>query len=133
MIRAKLHREVRAIDLGFNMNTIIESRLPQVRELCKKYHVSRLELIGSGATQDWNSQSSDLDFLVTFDTPPEGMLGFDQYMDLMLDLQRLYLRRVDLVEEKAVRNPYFLAAVNKQRTLIYERSAQPATPSFGHA
>lgn len=115
------------------MHKIIESRLPQVRELCRKYNVARLDLFGSATTDDWDPQSSDLDFLVSLNSPPDGMLGFDQYMDLMMDLQKLYLRRVDLVEEKAVRNQTFMKIVNKQRKLLYEHTTQSASAAVGHA
>lgn len=120
--------------LTLPMNKLIQAKLPNVRALCEKYHVARLEVFGSASTDEWNAQTSDLDFLVTFDPPPPGMLGFDQYMDLLLDLQRLFLRRVDLVEEKAMRNSYFIKAVNSQRKPVYEREApQPAPAAVGHA
>jgi len=106
------------------MNALVESKLAQVHAQCEKYHVARLELFGSATTDAWDPTASDLDFLVTFSQPPAGMLGFDQYIDLMMDLEQLYLRRIDLVEEKAVRNPYFLSLVGKQRTQLYERTSQ---------
>ncbi len=110
--------------LRLNMNALIESKMTELRALCEKYHVARLELFGSATTDEWDSQRSDLDFLVTFATPPVGMLGFDQYMELWFGLQDLFDRKIDLVEESAMTNPYFIASVNRYRVPVYvERAA----------
>ncbi len=101
------------------MNTIIESRLPQVRELCRRYNVARLELFGSVTTNEWDPQQSDVDVLVTFSAPVAPMSVWDQYMGLLLDLQTLYGRKVDLVEECAMKNRYFIKRVNETRRPVY--------------
>ena len=43
------------------------------------------------------------------------------YFDFKFLLQDLVKRPVDLLEEKALKNPYFKESVNKQRQLIYEQ------------
>ncbi|MEX2215252.1 MAG: nucleotidyltransferase domain-containing protein [Phycisphaeraceae bacterium] len=105
------------------MIKLIEDKMERLRALCEKYRVARLDLFGSATTDEWNPIQSDLDFLVTFNPPPAEMGGFDQYMDFLLDLQRLFLRKVDLVEESAVKNKYFIAAVNQQRVSVYVKAA----------
>ena len=105
------------------MNPLIESNLPQLRQLCEKYNVARLELFGSATTDEWDPARSDFDFLVTFGAAPVGMCGFDQYMDLLLNMEKLFGRHVDLVEECAMKNPYFIKAVNSQRAPVYVRDA----------
>lgn len=45
----------------------------------------------------------------------------DNYFDFKFSLQDLLQRPVDLLEEKAIKNPYFRQAVNQQRQVVYEQ------------
>jgi predicted nucleotidyltransferase len=91
----------------------------EVRELCRKYCVRRLELFGSALTEHFDSARSDFDFLVEFE--PESPMGpFHQYIDFKIALEELFDRRVDLVELSAIRNPFFRKSVDRgPRTLLY--------------
>ena len=46
-------------------------------------------------------------------------IGGDNYFDLKFSLEEILKREIDLLEEKSIRNPYFLEAVNHQKQLIY--------------
>jgi uncharacterized protein len=51
----------------------ISSHREELRELCRLFHVRRLDLFGSAAADDFDGERSDLDFLVEFDPrAPEG-------------------------------------------------------------
>lgn len=79
----------------------------------------RLELFGSVSRGDFHLEESDLDFLVDFvDSHPLG--AFDRYFGLKEDLERLFQRSVDLVEVRAIKNPYFRQVVEKDKVLVYE-------------
>ncbi len=94
-----------------------ESRV-SLAEVCRRYRVARLEVFGSAATADADTKAHDLDFLVEFE--PESPMGpFRQYFDFLDELQRLFGRDVDLVEEQALKNPNFNKAVNASRKLVY--------------
>jgi hypothetical protein len=80
--------------------------------------VRRLELFGSAAREDFDPSSSDMDFLVEFQEVPPGKHA-DCYFGLLEALESLFGRPVDLAETKAIRNPYFLAAIEKTRTVLY--------------
>jgi len=97
---------------------LVSSRLGELKVLCQRFHVRRLELFGSATTIEFDVRRSDLDFLVEFDTvsPAEHA---EMYFGLLEALQHLLDRHVDLVESKAMRNPYFIRDVNKTRTLLY--------------
>jgi len=45
----------------------------------------------------------------------------DNYFDLKFSLQEIFKRPIDLLEEKAIKNPYFRLSVNQQRQLVYGR------------
>ena len=71
--------------------------LERNRETLKRYGVRRLGLFGSGARAE-ASETSDLDFIVEFETD-----SFDVYMDLKEFLEQLFGRRVDLVLADAIK------------------------------
>jgi predicted nucleotidyltransferase len=100
------------------METSITQRRGEIAELCRRYRVRRLELFGSAAGDDFDPQHSDLDFLVEFQTLDEGQHA-DAYFGLRESLESLFSRPVDLVMTRAIRNPYFLEAIEPTRTVLY--------------
>ncbi|MEJ5311800.1 MAG: nucleotidyltransferase domain-containing protein [Anaerolineae bacterium] len=100
------------------MTLKINAYMEELTELCRKYGVKRLELFGSAAQGRFDPQHSDVDFVVDF--AEEHPLGaFEQYFGFKEALEQLLERSVDLVEEKAIRNPYFRQAIAQDRTMIY--------------
>lgn len=90
----------------------------QLSKLCAIYGVKRLELFGSASRSDFDEHGSDLDFLVEFDEG--GSTGaFDRYFGFKEALEQLFQRPVDLVEVKAIKNPYFRQAVEQDKVLVY--------------
>jgi uncharacterized protein len=96
----------------------INDHLDEICVLCGKYHVSRLEVFGSAADGTFDPARSDLDFLVEFEFSPQ-VNAFHQFFGFQQALVDLLGRKVDLVSPSAMRNPYFIQAVNESRTLIY--------------
>jgi len=100
------------------MTPEIDTQKKELAELCQRYGVRRLELFGSAAQGRFDPQHSDIDFLVDF--VEEHPLGaFEQYFGFKEALEKLFERSVDLVEEKAIRNPYFRQAIAQDRMMIY--------------
>ena len=100
------------------MDSQIEAHGEELNRLCQRFQVSRLELFGSAAGERFDTESSDLDFLVEFLplSPPEHA---NSDFGLLEALQDLFQRPVDLVELNAIRNPYFQASVDRTRVLLY--------------
>lgn len=102
--------------MAFDISQYVE----QVVACCEQHEVLRLDLFGSGVRADFDPQRSDLDFLVTF-TEQTAIGYFDRYFGLLERLGELFSRKVDLVEEKAITNPYFRKVVNRERKLVFAR------------
>ena len=100
------------------MIDLIENHRAELATLCRKHHVKTLEIFGSAADGAFDHERSDLDFLVEF-LPEAAQRIFHGYFDLREALEHLFGRKVDLVMPGAVRNPYFLQAVNQQRKVLY--------------
>ena len=101
------------------MSELFRTNQPSLEALCRQFCVRRLELFGSAATGRFDPESSDLDFLVEFAPSfPSGPIH--QFFDFHAALEHLSDRSVDLVEQSAIRNPYFRRAVDHgQRVLLY--------------
>jgi len=96
---------------------IVEQNINTVSQFCKQYNVENMYLFGSVLTKDF-SPASDIDFLVNFGkVKPENY--FDNYIDLKMNLEQLFNRSVDLVEEKTVRNPVLRRSIDRNKKLIY--------------
>jgi uncharacterized protein len=100
------------------MDSSIEQHNYKIAELCQQFRVQRLELFGSAAGDRFDPQRSDIDFLVEFEPLAEGQYA-DTYFGLRESLAALLRRPVDLVMTRAIRNPYFLEAIESTRTLLY--------------
>ena len=94
------------------------SHSDQLAEICRRHHVKRLEVFGSAAVGDFNAETGDIDFLVEIQLLPPGKHA-DAYFGLLNDLQSIFSRSIDLVEEKAIENPYFRASVDETRQPAY--------------
>ena len=95
----------------------LTSHIPQIRKLCEQHKVERLYAFGSVLT-DRFSESSDVDLIVGFrDMPIENYA--DNYFDFKFSLQDTFNRQVDLLEDQAIRNPYFRKQLDETKQLIY--------------
>ena len=100
------------------MTSVVVQSRTEIEALCRRYGVRRLELFGSAAAGQDRPGESDLDFLVEFSPLPPGGYA-DAYFDLLQSLEGLFSRKVDLVVASAIRNPYFLQAIERSKTLLY--------------
>ena len=102
------------------MIALIEQQKTSIADLCRQHEVRRLDLFGSAARGDFQPERSDLDFIVQFTRT--GYAGYaDAFLDFADALERLLGRKVDLLTERMIRNPYFRAAVEATRQTVYEK------------
>jgi predicted nucleotidyltransferase len=86
--------------------------------LCSRYKVARLFAFGSVLQDTAFSAESDVDLVVDFATV--GLSEYaDNYFDLKQQLEKRFNRPVDLLEEKAIRNPYIRKAIDKEKRMLY--------------
>ncbi len=100
------------------MVALIDTHRARITALCRQYGVRRLDVFGSAIGPDFDPATSDVDFLVEFaDLSPADYA--EQYFALRESLVALLGREVDLVVERAVKNPYFLESVRRSRELLF--------------
>lgn len=88
--------------------------------LCQKYKAQQVYLFGS-ATSDNFHADSDIDLLVKFSEDIPLLDYGDNYFDFKYALEDLFHRKVDLVTERSLSNPYLIKSINKNKKLLYER------------
>jgi predicted nucleotidyltransferase len=99
------------------MNRILIDKINELEQLCKIHKVKTLYAFGSVCTDKFK-ENSDIDFLISFENVPIEDYA-DNYFDLHYRLRDLFNRRIDLVTEKSLSNPYFIKGIERNKTLIY--------------
>ena len=96
---------------------LVESNIDAIKALCKSHYVNRLFIFGSVLTNRFK-KNSDIDLIVDF----QGVDLYnyaDNYFDLKDSLEDLFNREVDLLEDKAIHNPYLRQSIDSSKQLIY--------------
>ena len=74
-------------------------------------------LFGSANTGNFNKES-DIDILISFQELP-----FEQYTDNYFEiheaLETLFNRKVDLITERSLSNPFFIQSIDQTKHLLY--------------
>lgn len=97
----------------------IDENKEKLVELCDRHNVNELFLFGSILTDKF-LESSDIDILVQFsDIDLEKY--FNNYMDFKEELELLFNREIDLVENQAIKNPIFRRVIDREKKLVYKR------------
>ena len=86
-------------------------------KLCETHKVKSLYAFGSVLTDNFNEES-DIDLIVDFSNIAVEDYA-DNYFDFKFSLQDILKRPIDLLEERAIKNPYFRQSVHQQRQLVY--------------
>lgn len=98
---------------------LIELNIAGIVALCKQYRVRTLAVFGSILTDRFNDES-DVDLLVDFDTTNHEQWDYvGNYFGLRDALESLFGRKVDLIEDRGIRNPLFRKAIDSKKRLIY--------------
>ncbi len=85
---------------GAEMIPEIAAHREELRQLCRRFGVRRLDVFGSAARDgDFDPATSDVDFLVEFAAAEDDLARF---FDFKQALEALLARRVDLVHRKAI-------------------------------
>lgn len=83
---------------------------------CRRWRIQELALFGSVLRNDFRSDS-DVDVLVTFE--PNAPWTLWDLSRMRFELEELFGRRVDLVEKKALRNPFRRQAILADQQVVY--------------
>ncbi len=88
----------------------------KIAAFCKKWKIVEFAVFGSVLREDFRPDS-DVDVLVTFGSG--GGISFDNRVDMLDELKALFGRDVDLVEKKALRNPFRRHSILRNKEVLY--------------
>jgi uncharacterized protein len=96
----------------------LTEHLDDIRAICVKYGVKKLTLFGSAARGEFDPETSDFDFIYEFLPGRTPGLAF---FSMKEELEQLLGRRVDLVPQVPIRNPYLRKHIDSHAIVpVYE-------------
>jgi predicted nucleotidyltransferase len=99
----------------FIISKDIESK---IANLCIKHNVSNLYIYGSALTENFNV-NSDLDFAVIFHENLSPLEHGESFFNLLNDLEILFVKKIDLLAYRAIKNPVFKQELDNTKVPIY--------------
>jgi predicted nucleotidyltransferase len=91
--------------------------------LCKSHNVKYLYAFGSSTNERFDPMSSDIDLLVEIDSPDPIDRG-EKLLSLWDMFENFFNRKVDLLTESSIRNPYLKKNIDSTKVLIYDGSRE---------
>jgi uncharacterized protein len=98
------------------MSPKIKIEKEKIIVFCKKWNITEFAVFGSALTEDFRPDS-DVDILVTFGHG--SGITFDNRVDMMDELKSIFGREVDLVEKKAIKNPFRRHSILTTKEVLY--------------
>ncbi|MFW6336518.1 MAG: nucleotidyltransferase family protein [Phycisphaeraceae bacterium] len=100
---------------------VLSKHQSAIAELCRRYHVKRLDVFGSVTREDFDPERSDIDFLVVDAdwAANESAWAFLEFRD---ELRRLLGKPVDLIAEGGIRNRYARDEINASRERLVDQT-----------
>ena len=99
----------------------ISTRRKDFEALCQKHQVKYLYAFGSSVTDRFDPEKSDIDLLVEIDDNNPLERG-EKLISLWDLLESFFHRKVDLLTESSVKNPYLRKSIDSTKVLIYDRN-----------
>jgi predicted nucleotidyltransferase len=91
--------------------------------LCKTHNVKYLYAFGSSVSDKFDPGKSDIDLLVEIDSNDPLDRG-EKLLSLWDLFEDFFKRKVDLLTESSIRNPFLRKSIDSTKVLIYEGSGQ---------
>lgn len=102
-----------------NLNLLIKEKYSDFVDLCKQHKVSRIYAFGSSITDHFDPTKSDIDIVVELDIKDPIEYG-ETLLSLWDNLEFLFKRKVDLLTDDSITNPYLRKSIELTKKLIYD-------------
>ena len=97
---------------------LTQTHINELKKLCRLNQVKSLYAFGS-VTRDDFDEDSDIDLVVDFNES-DPYKYTDLYFELKAELEKLFERQIDLIEERGIKNRFFRQELDRTRVPIYE-------------
>ncbi len=106
-----------------NLTTLIEERYADFVDLCRLHKVDKIYAFGSSITNHFDPETSDIDVVVKLDIADPAERGV-ALLSLWDNLELFFSRKVDLLTDESIRNPYLKSNIDRTKKLIYDRERE---------
>lgn len=96
---------------------IIQQNLAQIKNLMLAYGVQKAYAFGSSVKGNMTVQS-DVDFLIRFPADLDAETYSNNYFLLIDALENLLNKKVELVAEETLSNPYFIQSIDTHKMQV---------------
>ena len=97
----------------------LKDHIEQIKLLCNAHQVKSLFAFGSVVSDNLKAES-DIDLIVDIDSN-DPLIYTDNYFALKFQLENILNRHIDLLEDKAIKNPFLKKQIDNTKVLIYGR------------
>ncbi len=105
------------------IKTEISDKQQEFQTLCNAHRVKYLYAFGSSVTMRFDKENSDIDLLVDIDAPDPVERG-ETLISLWDTFEMFFKRKVDLLTESSIHNPYLRRSIDSTKVLIYDGTKQ---------
>jgi hypothetical protein len=91
--------------------------------LCRNHNVKYLYAFGSSVSEKFDVNKSDIDLLVEIDSKDPIDRG-EKLLSLWDLFEVFFMRKVDLLTDSSIRNPFLRKSIDSTKVLIYDGSGQ---------
>ena len=102
---------------------LIKEKYSEFVDLCRSHKVNKIYAFGSSITDHFDPETSDIDIVVSIDIEDPADRG-EALLSLWDKLEALFKRKVDLLTEDSIRNPYLKSNINRTKKIIYDREGE---------
>jgi predicted nucleotidyltransferase len=101
------------------LEQLLQINYPAFIELCKSHKVNKIYAFGSSITERFDNTRSDIDLIVSLDIQDPLQYG-ETLISLWDKLESFFKRKVDLLTEESISNPYLRKSIEATKKLIYD-------------
>ena len=102
-----------------NIQSLIKDHHADFINICRKHRVNKIYAFGSSVTSSFDPQISDIDIIVDLDIKDPIEYG-ETLLALWDNLELFFKRKVDLLTDDSIHNPYLRKSIESTKKLVYD-------------
>ena len=106
-----------------NLITILKDHNSDFIKICASHRVEKIYAFGSSITNHFDPVKSDIDLIVELDLQDPIEYG-ETLLYLWNALESFFDRKVDLLTEESIQNPYLRKSIEATKKLIYDGQSE---------
>ena len=102
-----------------NLTSLIHDKYGEFVNLCRHHKVDKIYAFGSSITDHFDPEKSDIDLVVKLSIEDPIDYG-ESLLSFWDELELLFKRKLDLLTDESINNPYLRKSIESTKKLIYD-------------